>query len=382
MQTAFYIVICFASIVLMFYILVMIYFISGILTSKKLVHTHENLQTKISVIIPVRNEAQNINACLNSVSIQTYPEKLFEVIIIDDSSDDETQSIVRDFCKKNSNFSAIALKDFPGNITGKKNAIQAGIKNAKGSLIVTTDGDCTVHHEWLKTIASFYETEKPKMILGPVAFHTGKNLFQKIQSLEFLGLIGITEASANLKNPIMCNGANLAYEKSVFEKVEGFSGNAEISSGDDVILMHKLKKEFPDSVRFLYSVQTIVQTHSKQNFSEFFDQRIRWASKAKHYSDKFSHTVSLLVFLINFLVAFVIIFALETLSLRNIYLALILLCFKCLIDFFFLFLAARKWHKTSLMKFFLPAEFFVIIYTSFVGLASNKKYRWKGRVVK
>ena len=382
MQNAFYIIISLAAVIEMLYIFLMIYFICGLLRSKNYKVGKTICSTSVSVIIAVRNEAANIKECLNSVSLQAYPKELFEVIIIDDSSEDETPDIVMNICTLNPNFRFFSMKNLQPVASGKKSAIEEGIKNSRGNLIVTTDGDCLVSENWLKTIVSFYETEKPKMILAPVTFHSEKNSFQKIQALEFSGLMSITQSATTLNRPIICNGANLAYEKTAFENVSGFSGMPEIASGDDVLLMHKLKEKIPNAIKFLGHEDAVVSTKPQLNFSSFFDQRRRWASKAKLYSDKFSFFVSVLVYLSNFCIPFSLIFALISLNLHNIFLWLIVAGFKCLIDFLFLFLAARKTGKISLMKYFFAAEFFVIAYVSLLAFVNSKTYNWKGRKVK
>ncbi|MEO5782031.1 MAG: glycosyltransferase, partial [Ginsengibacter sp.] len=241
----------------------------------------------ISVIIPARNEEENIQACLDSITNQGYPKNLFEVIVVDDFSTDRTVEIVNSFANKN--VSLLSLKDFAkeGELNSyKKKAIEIAISKANGELIITTDADCIVQNKWLETIARFYEKYNPAFIAAPVAYHGETNFLKIFQSLDFMMLQGITGASVYKKFHSMCNGANLAYEKKVFLEVDGFAGIDNIASGDDMLLMHKIFNRYPDKVLFLKSRDAIVQTKPAGTLQEFLNQRIRWASKADKYTDK------------------------------------------------------------------------------------------------
>ena len=160
----------------------------------------ENLHTSISVIIPARNEEENIGECLESILNQRYPKKLFEVIVVDDHSTDKTSDIINKFCGENIHL--ISLNDFTNNQainSYKKKAIEIGISKASGDLIVCTDADCIANPQWLQTIASFYEKTKAAFIAAPVSYKKEKGFFKIFQSLDFMTLQGITGASVNKK---------------------------------------------------------------------------------------------------------------------------------------------------------------------------------------
>ena len=253
--------------------------------------TEKSFQTKISVIIPARNEEDNIGKLLIALQQQTYPKDLFEVIVIDDHSTDKTIEVVRKFPE----VKLLQLKE--GNINSyKKKAIETGIAAANGKLIVTTDADCMPGKEWLQILASFKEKNNAVFIAAPVVFENNSSLLQKFQALDFLVLQGITGAAVYKRSMAMCNGANLAYEKKAFDEVSGFSGINQIASGDDMLLMHKIWKKYPDKIFYLKSKDAIVQTQPMKTRKEFFNQRIRWASKARYYEDKKIFWVLLFVY--------------------------------------------------------------------------------------
>ena len=336
-------------------------------------------QTKVTVIIPARNEEKNISALLNALEKQSYPRHLTEVIVVDDHSTDNTAAIV----KNNPSVLLIALKDEAIN-SYKKKAIEIAIANSTGDLIITTDADCNMGSDWLKTIVSFKEKNNSAFIAAPVAFtdSDGKNkLLYYFQVLDFLVLQGITGASVYKKMLSMCNGANLAYEKQVFEEVNGFRGIDHIASGDDMLLMHKIKHAHPHKVHYVKSEEAIVYTKAATSWNEFLNQRIRWASKANKYDDKKIFWVLLLVYLFNlsFLVLFIVGFI-------NHYYWLYLVCLwiaKTVIEFPFVKSVAGFFKRQSLMKYFFFFQPVHILYTIAAGwLGQFSHYEWKGRKVK
>ena len=336
----------------------------------------------ISVIIPARNEEENIQACLESVIAQTYPENLFEVIVIDDFSNDQTAKIVNSFAEKN--VTLLSLKD---SIKGeklnsyKKKAIEMAISKAKGELIVTTDADCIVPNLWLQTIASFYKKNHSVFIAAPVSYYGENNFLKIFQSLDFMTLQGITGASVYKKFHSMCNGANLAYEKKVFLEVGGFKGIDNIASGDDMLLMHKISTSYPDKVLFLKSPDAVVKTKPAKTLKEFLNQRIRWASKADKYTDKRITAVLVLVYLFNFWILFLGIISVFYSYLFFWFIGVII--GKTIVELFFLYPVARFFKKEKLLWWFPLAQPFHILYTIVAGwLGKFGSYKWKERKVK
>lgn len=343
----------------------------------------------ISVIIPARNEEKNISNCISSIINQIYPENLFEIIVIDDHSTDRTVEIAVSFGKDN--IRVIKLADITGNSklnSYKKKAVETGVSIALGNLIVTTDADCVAQPKWLQTIASYYNTSSAVFIAAPVSYFSAlpndsflKKFFNIFQSLDFMTLQGITGASVSKKIHSMCNGANLAYEKKVFYEVNGFEGIDSIASGDDMLLMHKIQKLYPGKIGFLKSRDAIIKTTAAETLGDFFNQRIRWASKADKYPDIKITTVLLLVYLFNGWILLTVIYAF--ISAQALYLLLTLLVCKTIIELIFLYPVARFFKNQSLLWWFIPAQPFHVIYTVIAGwLGKFGTYTWKDRKVK
>jgi cellulose synthase/poly-beta-1,6-N-acetylglucosamine synthase-like glycosyltransferase len=339
----------------------------------------------ISVIIPARNEEQHINDLLQSLQEQRYPKELYEVIIIDDHSTDTTWSLLQAYDANQMQLKTISLKDHveAGNVIAayKKKALETGIHAAQGKLIVTTDADCRFNPLWLQTIAAFYEANDAKFIAAPVTFYNQPSLLSLFQTLDFLTLQGITAASVYKRFHSMCNGANLAYERSAFYEVNGFNNIDNIPSGDDMLLMHKIFKLYPEKVFYLKNRCAIVTTEPAASWKQFFHQRIRWASKADKYDDKRIFAVLLLVYLLNvcFLAGAIASFWNST----WLFLVLLLLLAKVLIEFPFVNSVAIFFGQQRLMKYFPFLQPLHIGYTIIAGwLGKFGQYEWKGRRIK
>ena len=366
---------------MVYFIIILIYTI-GWYRLKTFRPGNDNPDTVVSIIVPARNEANNIGSLLENLARQDYPVKNYEVIVIDDNSTDKTPEIVADFIRLHpeNDLKIIHLSGENPEATYKKKAISKAIEMSRGELIITTDADCTVNKNWLRSIVSFYLTEKPQMIVGPVCFRNESSIFEKMQTFEFLSLIAITAGSIRIRRPIMCNGANLAYEKKAFYAVGGF-GNDRFSSGDDVFLLLKIKKQFGNnSVRFLKNTDSIVFTDPKKSINEFIHQRVRWASKNKGYDARIL-IVSFTVYMVNLLLIsglFAAIFYPPVI--KTVFTSFVI---KMLIDLPILFGITKFVNRKKIILYAFPMIILYPIYiiiTGALGIVGN--YRWKGRKIK
>ncbi len=342
--------------------------------------------TTVSVLIPARNEAHNIKKCLSSLLNQTYPKTLYEVLIIDDFSEDTTADIVKEHTIQYPNIRLVQLQDYPiapQRQSFKKQAIEIGIEQSSGQLIVTTDADCIMSPEWLNLLVSYFETFSPKFIAAPVSFHKEKSLFERFQSLDFIGMMGVTGAGIFGHFQQMCNGANMAYPRSVFKEVQGYQGVDEFASGDDMFLLHKIAHQYPMQIAFLKHPEAMVYTTAKTSLSGFFKQRIRWATKNNAYDDwKIQFRLGIVfIFLCSL---FINIILSPFLGVVFFIFFLIQLLAKGVIDYIFLNRICAFFKRKDLMKEFIPSLFLHIGYIIGIGFASLfvKKYTWKGRSVR
>ncbi len=337
-------------------------------------------KTKVTVIIPARNEERYITGCLRAVTDQTYPADLLEVIVVNDHSTDNTAALAASFPAQN--LRVIDLEEYmpaEQKINAyKKKAIEIAVGQATGQLIITTDADCVMERQWIETVVKFYESGEVKFIAAPVVFSGENNFFNVFQSLDFMTMQGITGATVKLKCGSMCNGANLAYEKKSFNEVGGFKGVDCIASGDDMLLMYKMYKAYPSGIGFLKSRKAIVSTPPADSFRGFMNQRIRWSSKADKYDDKRLTLVLALVYLWNLWLLALLVIALFNAAYWKLWVALLL--YKTVVELFFLFPVARFFRRRHLLWQFFPSQFFHIPYVVVAGwLGKFGTYQWKER---
>ena len=340
--------------------------------------------TRISVLIPARNEEKNIVDCLRSLAQQTYPKDRFEVIVLDDHSTDGTAAAVNAFVGGGLRVSCVRMAEVPQPETMqayKKFAIETGVRASRGELIVTTDADCLFDTGWLAVLAACYEEKGAKFIAAPVRIVARtRSLLSIFQILDFLTLQGITGAAVYKRFHSMCNGANLAYSREAFYAVDGFSDIDSIPSGDDMFLMHKIWLRYPESTFFLKSREAIVSTAAETTWKRFVHQRIRWASKADRYDDKRIFWVLLLVYLLN--VLFILLALGACWNFWWLWLLLILLLVKTLVEYPFVRAVATFFGQGELMVYFAPLQPLHICYTVVIGwLGKFGSYQWKDRKI-
>ncbi len=333
-------------------------------------------KTSVSVIVPVRNEATHIGRLIESLLAQQYPRQLFEIIIVNDHSTDETVQIVHGY----DNIKLIHLKADAIN-SYKKKAVETGIQASAGELIITTDGDCYMGPDWLATIVAFYEKNNYVYIAAPVAMQYSNRLLSVFQAYDFAVLQGITAVAVHRQLYGMSNGANQAYSRIAFDAVEGFTGIDHIASGDDLLLMHKIARHFPGRAGYLLATDVIVYTEPEQSWKAFLQQRIRWASKAGHYMDTRIKAVMLLVFLLN--LCFPVLLIAGCWHSQWWLLAALLWIGKTLAELPFVISVSRFFGMQGLLKYFFFLQPLHILYTLTAGLLGQKgQYEWKGRKVR
>lgn len=362
-----------------FYFFIVLFFLRGWLRLPVINEISAGYKTKVSIIVAVRNEADNIEELISDLLSQRYPKELTEIIIIDDHSTDDTADRVRKH--ESEVLKLLQLQEDKPLNSYKKKAITKAISKSAGDLIITTDGDCRMGPDWVTGIVSFYEKRGYEFISAPVCFYGEKNWFEKLQSLEFMYLIGVGGSSIQNGSPNTCNGANLAYKRSLFDELNGFQDIDHLASGDDELFLHKVVERYPEKIGFLKSEQAIVYTHPKRTLDEFVSQRKRWASKSMQYKNRKISFLVILVWLFNLSLPLACIGGFFEPGWFH--LLLIQLIFKFSADGAFLWAMSGFFRKREQMKYFPAVEFFYTFYIILIGIYGNfgGKYTWKGREV-
>lgn len=329
---------------------------------------------RVSVIIPVRNEAVNIISVLQHLSLQDFPDDKMEVLVVDDHSEDDTEKMVTGFCAQSrKEITWIpCTQDQPH---GKKAALSKAIGLSKFEIILTTDADCRMNAGWVRSMASAFSNTDTNMVTGFVVIEDRESILSRLEQLDQLVLSGVGATSVIAGSPLLCSGANIAFRKSAFDAVGGYAYGADDPSGDDTYLMLRMSP----TVRFNKDSESVVSTHSSQSWRALIRQRIRWASKVKNYREKHILLFGIFVFVLNVAPLIqLIMFAVGIISWEPL---LIWIFIKLSLDAGFVksFIGFTRQRRVLWM---VPLYF--IIYPFYTLAASMllpfKGYEWKGRV--
>lgn len=322
---------------------------------------------KVSVLTAFRNEAPNLQKLLNSLLLQTHSDA--EFIFIDDHSSDGGEQIIAQ-CTD----SRVKLLQLSG-ASGKKAALAMGIEHARSEIVLSTDADCRMGPQWLELMCAPFKNAEVQMVSGPVVFEQEATFWQRWMKLEFIGLVAMGASGIALNKPSMCNGANLAYRKSVFDR--SFL-HENLPSGEDVFMMLHLHQRKHNSVVFCHQQQAMVYTEAPETLRTFIHQRIRWASKSTAYpSIRLKMEALMLVCYHLASLALWIAVPFEPLFLLP---ALLMFVLKVLNDRAFYKACLPFFNANHLMKKFILSELLHLIYIPFFAVLGLKgTYQWKGR---
>ncbi|QHI38265.1 Undecaprenyl-phosphate 4-deoxy-4-formamido-L-arabinose transferase [Kordia antarctica] len=363
------------------YILLILSLIFGFWIETTLKNKHLEAKTNFSVIIPFRDETLRLPMLLASIKELQYPSANVSFWFVDDASEDDSCQIIETFCKENSSVNIKILENKRVSNSPKKDAILTAITQIKSDWIVTTDADCILPTHWLQLYNQEIILKQHKMIAAPVTYKEDASFFNYFQLLDFLSLQGTTIGSFGLQLPFMCNGANLAYQKSAFLEVQGFTGNDTIASGDDVFLLEKFVQKWPKKVCYLKSKKALVTTFSVATFRDLVSQRVRWASKSANYNLPTGKLIGISVILMNLaccMFPFLLLFT--TISWQ---LMLLLFYLKIIVDGILLFQTIQFTEQKFRFLYFILSAILYPFFTIFILFQSLfKNYTWKNRKFK
>lgn len=330
-------------------------------------------KTSFTIIVPFRNEAENLPNLLKSFSYLNYPIELFEVILVDDSSQEKFQFL-------NSKFQIRIIDNIRTSNSPKKDAITTAMQHVKTNWVITTDADCIVPENWLSTFDNYIQENKVSMLAGAVTYDCGNSFWDHFQQLDLTSLQGATIGSFGLGKGFMCNGANFAYKKELFEKLNGFEGNDKIASGDDVFLLQKAIEKFPIEVQYLKAHEVIVTTKPTESWKELFHQRVRWAAKTSSYKSAFGKFLGLIVFFGN--LSFVIGFFFLLFGIWSYPIFVIFAFCKVTIDCVLLFVTNNFLTKTTIKSLLLSSLVYPFFSSTVAFYSLFGSYEWKDRKFK
>jgi cellulose synthase/poly-beta-1,6-N-acetylglucosamine synthase-like glycosyltransferase len=334
----------------------------------------------VSIIIPFRNESENIISNIKSIIGQNFPKENYEVIYVDDNSTDNSFRILNDYPKP-PNVNILSLPNDYSPNAHKKRAIRYGIENSAGEIIITTDADCVYSRNWMSSMLSYFDDETG-FISGPVEFLDDDGMFSKLQKLEFAGLVIAGAGLIGIGKPTICNAANIAYRKKTYEEVNGFYDQMDLSSGDDELLMQKISKDTKYKVKFSLVTDSIVKTSANKNINEFYHQRKRWASKGLFYKN-IRLIITLILIYLFYLGLVIQPFLILLISSSFIYTFGLSLASKLFLEYLILLKGMKILFSKLSLNPFIFSEFLQVPYIIIAGISGMfGNLEWKGRKIK
>lgn len=351
------------------YALLMVWFMVGWKNIETYIPKKQSFNTKVAVLVPFRNEEKNLPSCISGLIKQQIQTQQFQIFAINDHSTDRSVQIVEQLARTTDR-----LKLLHNSGEGKKAALSFALEQIQADLIVVTDADCQHNPYWLATMVGYYETYKPSLLIGPVSLLKREGFLQKFQQLEFNSLIMSTAGAAGIGHPILCNGANLAFTKEAYTKLDD-PFNAEFASGDDVFLLHNFKRDSNNEIHFIKAENAFVTTLPVKTVRGFIKQRKRWASKTKGYSDSDALFTAGIVWLTSVLMPLGIILMIKDIDFYKP--VLFVLGAKTLMDALFFTLTNPFFKHRELMKYLVAFEPIYAAYVTYTSVISFLAARTK-----
>ena len=337
-------------------------------------------ETGFSIIIPFRNEQLHLPGLFDSLKHLKYPSKRFEILLINDSSEDDSEKLVQEFSKMHPELAIELLQNQRESISAKKDAIKVGIDKSRYEYIVTTDADCKVPENWLQGFDNYIESQNSDLIAASVILdevHQEDPLFRRFDLIDFMSLQATTIGAFGFGKPFICNAANLCFKKEAFQEVGGYRQSINFAGGDDVFLLQQFK-EHKRKIDFVRSTNMTVTTAAQKDLRSFIQQRLRWAAKSAGYKDSFARFAALTVFLMNAAIIIGLVLCLFNPS----YLQWLMIVFliKFNLDFMLIYKAAVFFDRKASMRSFAWSSIAYPLFASGIALTSLfVGFKWKGR---
>jgi glycosyltransferase involved in cell wall biosynthesis len=341
------------------------------------------MQPELSLIVCFRNEAANLPVLLQALHVQSFTP--FELILVDDFSEDESETIAKNSLKESAfPTTYIDLKEHLGeefrNTSNKKRGIALALSMSHSNAILLTDADCMMGPRWIETMFTEFLQRKLVLAFGPVCFSKGTSLFTSFQEIDLIAMMACTKWTIPHNIPMLGNAANMLFDKSTFLELNGYANNIHLPSGDDIFLLQQFMAA-NKPVGFIESKENIVYTNPESTLAGFIQQRIRWAGKSTAYKNNTVKLALLGIYTLNLLL--VLLLPLMVLSIVSVWALPVLFSIKLLIDSLIIYPTLTFFNRKKLILGMPIFECMHILYVVSIGFLSLKKsYIWKGRQIK
>lgn len=329
-------------------------------------------QRPVSVIVCAKNEAENLRNFVPAILEQDYPH--FELILINDASSDETLEVIEEFQQLDSRVKLVNVRNNEAFWANKKYALTLGIKKAVNPYLLFTDADCKPESpEWITRMTAHLK-ERRTIVLGYGGYFRIKGSFLNM-IIRFETMMTAIQyfSYARAGMPYMGVGRNLAYTSEEFYRQKGFAEHLHIRAGDDDLFVNQAAT--PANTALCMEKEAFTRSVPKQSFGEWFTQKRRHVSVARHYKKK--HRMLLGTFYISQL--FFWLFFAATLFTAYWQIALVILAARLLVQGIVFYNSARKIEETDLIWLFPVLELFLISaqFGIFISTIISKPTYWK-----
>lgn len=348
-------------------------FLFGLFVFSKSPKKRVSKNIPVSIIICAKNEADNLKTFLPSIINQNYAN--FEIVLINDASNDNTLEVMEEFQQANGSIKIVNVKNNEAFWGNKKYALTLGIKAAKNNYLLFTDADCKpLSKNWIQEMTSHFDGSK-SIVLGYGSYSRQKKSFlnKLIRFETFITAINYFSFS-KIGLPYMGVGRNLAYTKQEFFNANGFINHIKIHSGDDDLFVNQTATS--KNTTICYSPDSFTASLPNTRFKDWFKQKRRHISTAKYY--KMKHKILLtLLYVSNFCFWLFFTFLIAILFKWEIVLGILL--FRIIIQYIILGIGSKKLGETDLIILFPFLEIFLIItqFCIFITNTISKPSHWK-----
>ncbi|MFT4698232.1 MAG: glycosyltransferase involved in cell wall biosynthesis [Flavobacteriaceae bacterium] len=325
----------------------------------------------ISLIICAKNEAENLKINIPIWQQQDYND--FEIILINDSSYDDTLEVLESFAKEDSRIKIVNVKNNEAFWGNKKYSLTLGIKAAKNKRMLFTDADCKPNSTlWMKKMVTQFSSKK-QLILGFGTYQKKSGFLNKLIRYETL-LTAIQYFSyAKSGMPYMGVGRNLAYTSNLYYENNGFMSHMKILSGDDDLFVNEVATS--KNTALCFSKDSFTISKPKETWKEWSIQKKRHISTAKHYKD--IHQFLLGLYFLSQILFWIL--AIVSLLMIDWKIPAIIIAFRFLLQWIIIGKSALKLDQKDLILLLPLWEIFLIFIqlSIFISNSTSKNTQWK-----
>lgn len=333
---------------------------------------NNNYRPFVSVIVPARNEEKNIRRAIEFLDKNDYPKSNYEIIAVNDRSTDKTLEILNELQKTVVNLRVIDINEASTNpnLRGKAGALNNGIKQAKGEIIMMTDADCESNPNWISNIVSHFDKPQVKMVTSYTNI-MGERVFDKLQAVQWIYLTKMSSAGPTYNYPLGCFGTNLSMKIETYNEIGGYE-NIPFSVTEDYALLKEVMNRGYE-VLYIQEPNATMNTHACDTFPELISQLRRWAKGG----------LDLKWVAYFFVLTSVAVWAglVTSLLLQYYWTFFLLLFIRLLGDFLLVVPTLIDINKKSLIKWTYPSIFFFMCLELIIPpLLLSRKIKWKGQI--